>query len=137
MKKKKELEIHFKSFKEFFDSAERALAKRKPLIQPKNHIVFETVEGFRNFMTVQKVEILSAIYNCEPKTIYELARIVNRDFAAVLRDCTELKTTGFISLKERKDAKRSKWPLLAFPYVCISVNLPSALFILQLGAGGS
>src|SRR5262249_44513846 len=93
------------------------------LIQPKHIIYFESVVGFRNFMTMQKVEILTVIYNCKPKTIYELAKTVDRDFAGVLRDCTSLKTTGFIDLKETKDAKGSKRPVLSFPYKRITVFL--------------
>ena len=108
-----------------------ALKTRKPLIQPKNIIYFESIEGFRNFMTMQKVEVLTVIYNCEPKTIYELAKIVDRDFAAVLRDCTALKTTGFIDLKESKDAKGSKKPVLSFPYKCISVFLPRSPYQIE------
>jgi len=124
MKKNDVLEIHFQGFKDFKKEVTTALAKRKTLIQPKNKIYFESMEGFRNFMTMQKVEILTVIYNCEPKTIYELTKIVDRDFSAVLRDCTALKTTGFINLKESKDAKGSKKPMLSFPYKRISVFLP-------------
>ena len=124
MKRSNVLEIHFKNRKEFWSEAVTALRKRQPLIQPKHVIYFESVIGFRNFMTMQKVEILTTIYNCKPKTIYELAKIVDRDFPGVLRDCTSLKTTGFIDLKESKDAKRSKKPVLSFPYKSISVFLP-------------
>ncbi len=124
MKKNDVLEIHFQSFKAFNREVTAALAKRKSLIQRKNKIYFESIEGFRNFMTMQKVEILTVIYNCEPKTIYELTKIVDRDFAAVLRDCTGLKSTGFIDLKESKDAKGSKRPVLAFSYKRISVFMP-------------
>ena len=123
MKKNNVLEIHFQNFKDFTQEITIALTKRKPLIQPKNKIYFESIEGFRNFMTMQKVEILTVIYHCKPKTIYELTKILNRDFAAVLRDCKALKTTGFIDLKESKDNKGSKTPVLSFAYKRISIFL--------------
>lgn len=131
MKKNDALEIHFQNCKDFKKEVTTALAKRKPLMQPKNKIYFESIEGFRNFMTMQKVEILTVIYNCEPKTIYELTKIVNRDFAAVFRDCTALKTTGFIDLKESKDAKGSKKPVLSFSYKCISVFMPRSPYQIE------
>lgn len=131
MKKNNVLEIHFKSFRDFIDEAKTALSTRTPLIQPKHIIYFEFVEGFRNFMTMQKVEILTVIYNCKPKTIYELAKIVDRDFAGVSRDCTALSTTGFIRLKKTKDAKGSKKPELSFPYKYISVLLPRSPYQIE------
>lgn len=131
MKKVNVLEIHFKTFKEFSEEALRALETRTPLIQPKHIIYFEFVEGFRNFMTMQKVEILTVIYNCQPKTIYELAKIVDRDFAGVSRDCTSLMTTGFIRLKATKNAKGSKKPELTFPYKVISVRLPRSPYQIE------
>lgn len=130
MKKNEVLEVHFQSFDGFKKQVTTALAKKTPLIQSKNKIYFESVEAFRNFMTMQKVEILTVIYNCEPKTIYELTKIVDRDFAAVLRDCAALKTTRFIDLKESKDAKSSKKPVLSFPYKVISVFLPRSPYLI-------
>ncbi len=113
------------------DDATSALAKRKPLIQSKNVIYFESVVGFRNFMTVQKIEILTAIATHKPRTIYELAKIVDRDFAGVLRDCSSLDTTGFITLKESKDARGSKRPTLKFPYSIIVVYLPRTTYQIE------
>jgi len=131
MKKNEILEIHFQSLKDFKKEVTSALSKRKTSIQPKNTIVFESVSGFRNFMTVQKVEILTVIAVKEPKTIYELAKIVDRDFAGVLRDCVALETTGFITLKKANDAKGSKKPALAFPYMCISIQLPNSPYRIE------
>ena len=134
MKKNNVLEIHFQNFKDFKKVVTTALAKRKILLQPKNRIYFESMEAFRNFMTMQKVEILTVIYNCNPRTMYELSKIVDRDFSAVFRDCTALKTTGFIELKESKDAKGSKKPVLSFPYKCISVFLPHSPYQIEFNA---
>ncbi len=131
MKKNNILEIHFKDFKNFMDEATTALAKRRPLIQVKNVIYFDSVVGFRNFMTVQKIEILTAIATHKPNTIYALAKIVDRDFAGVLRDCSALETTGFLTLKETKDSRSSKRPTLRFPYSIIIVYLPRTKYQIE------
>ena len=99
MKRHEFIEIYFESFNEFKKKVTKALTTRTPSIQPKSHIVFDSVASFRNYMTVQKIELLTAIANQKPSSIYELAQIVDRDFAAVLRDCTSLGATGFIRLK--------------------------------------
>ena len=131
MKKNDVLEIHFQSFKDFKKEVTSALAKKKASVQPKNVIYFESVNGFRNFMSVQKVEILTVIHVLEPKTIYELAKLVDRDFAAVLRDCSALEATGFITLNESKDAKNSKRPALVFPYKKIIIHLPNRPYSIE------
>ena len=131
MKRNNFLEIHFKNFKDFMNEANTAVMKRKPLIQPKNIIYFDSVVGFRNFMTVQKIEILTAIATHKPSTIYELAKLVDRDFAGVLRDCNALDTMGFITLKNSKDARGSKRPILKFPYSIIVVYLPHTPYQIQ------
>ena len=114
MKRNNILEVHFKDRKEFWNEAAVALKKRQPLIQPKHVIYFESVAGFRNFMTMQKIEILTSIAIHKPGTIYELAKLVDRDFAGVHRDCASLRVTGFITLKESRDARGSKKPMLKF-----------------------
>ncbi len=131
MKKTDLLEIHFRSFKEFKKEVLNAAEKRQAVIQPKSIIYFDSVEGFRNFMTVQRVEILTVIYHCKPKSIYELAKIVDRDFAAVSRDCTGLKTIGFIKLIETMNAKGSKKPVLSFPYERILVHFPHSHYQIE------
>lgn len=125
------LEIQFKNRKEFFREVSGAIAKRKPLIQPKHQIFFESVATFRNFMTIQKIEVLTTIATQKPSSIYELAKLVDRDFAAVLRDCTGLEGTGFITLRATKNAKRTKVPRLIFDYFVMAIELPHSPYQIE------
>lgn len=131
MKKPKFMEIHFQPFGEFKREIKSALTKRTTLVQPENEIVFDSVASFRHFMTIQKIELLTAIATQHPSSIYELARLVDRDFAAVLRDCTSLEATGFITLKATKDAKKTKKPQLRFDYCGIIVFLPKSPYQIE------
>lgn len=124
MKKHEFMEIHFQSLDDFERKVKKAISHRTASIQPKNRISFDSVASFRHYMTIQKIELLTAIANEKPSSIYELAQIVDRDFAAVLRDCVSLETTGFITLKEGKGAKKTKIPQLRFDYWGIIVHLP-------------
>jgi predicted transcriptional regulator len=124
MKKSDFLEIHFRSFNQFSNDLKSALAGHKKYIQPKNHIVFDSVVTFRNFMTIQKIELLTTIAIQKPASIYELAKLVDRDFAGVLRDCTGLENVGFITLKPTHDAKGSKVPKLKFSYHGLIIFIP-------------
>ncbi|MCM2323780.1 MAG: MarR family transcriptional regulator [Oligoflexia bacterium] len=129
--KPKFLEVRFQSFDEFKKEVKSALAKRTPSTQPSNTIMFDSVASFRHFMTIQKIELLTAISTRRPMSIYELAKMVDRDFAAVLRDCTGLEQTGFITLKESKDRKKTKIPLLRFDYVGLVIYLPKSPYQIQ------
>jgi predicted transcriptional regulator len=84
-------------------------------------------------MTEQKLAILATIISQRPTSIYQLAQLVERDFANVQRDCTALEAAGFIRLKDSKDAKGSKIPCLAFDYTRIVVQMPKATYAHDFG----
>jgi predicted transcriptional regulator len=84
-----------------------------------------------NTLKISCVSVLTCIV-VAPKSIYELAKWVDRDFPAVLRDCIGLESTGFIQLKEKKDSKGSKQPKLAFSYSRIIVNLPNSPYQIEI-----
>lgn len=131
--KNRTLEIKFESFAEFADQVRSALSKKKKLIQKENQIFFDSIESYRKFMTIQKIEILSVIAQQKPNSIYELAKLVDRNFAAVFRDCTSLESVGFINLNDNDDNKNSKTPALAFDYGQIWVDLPNRPFHIGIG----
>lgn len=134
MKIKKTLIIRFTSL----DQLEKELLDipktKKGYIQPKNEIQFDSVNSFRNFFTIQKLEILTLIVAAEPKSIYELTKILDRNLAAVQTDCESLKQTGFIKFQKQTDGRKSLAPKLRFDYNRIEVQLPKHPYALQFGA---
>ncbi len=134
MKKRDFMEIHFQSFDDFKRKVTKALSARTPTIKPEHQILFDSVASFRSYMTIQKIEILSVIATRKPSSIYELAQMVDRDFAAVLRDCTSLEATGFIKLKDANIAKKTKVPQLRFEYLGILVCLPKSPYQIEFMA---
>ena len=124
MKSKKEMHIGFMTLDELEQNALRAIKMRKPDIQPKNIIYFDTWTSFRGFMTLQKLEILMMISSVQPKSIYELCRLLDRSLAAVQKDCETLARIGFINLKKQKTGRGAITPTLVFEYNKIVVNLP-------------
>ena len=101
MKNKKILKIIFKSIdmleKEMLDLPKTGIG----YIQPKDVLIFESVNGFRNFMTLHKLELLSMIATKKPKSIYELAQMVGRSIAPVQKDCNSLEQSHFIVYKKQ------------------------------------
>jgi len=119
------IDVYFQSLESFKKKIENAISKREKLLQPSSEVYFESVAEFRKFMTFHKFELLSAIAYRKPNSIYELAKLLDRDFASVLRDCVALAGVGFLVLEEKKDARGSKAPKLPFAYSVIRIHFPN------------
>ena len=131
--KTKTLIIRFEEWDHFKARVKSALKKGKPSLAAKNTLVFSSVADYQKFMTEQKVAILAAIISKGPTSIYQLAQLVERDFANVQRDCTALAAMGFVRLDETGDAKKSKTPRLAFDYTRIEIHMPQVTYSHNLG----
>lgn len=134
MKSKKEMIIKFMTLDELSQNALQSIKARKPDIQPKNIIYFDSWTSFRGFMTLQKIEILTMISSVQPRSIYELAKLLDRSLAAVQKDCEILERIGFIKLKKQKTGRGSITPTLVFEYDKIVVNLPKHAYELSFRA---
>jgi predicted transcriptional regulator len=124
MSESKTLVIKFEEWADFKSRVKTALKKGKPSIGRKDTLIFNSVADYQKFMTEQKLTILVAILNRKPASIYQLAQLVDRDFANVQRDCTALEAMGFIRFDEAGDAKGTKAPRLAFNYTRILILMP-------------
>ena len=112
---------------------EKMVKSRKRTIEPKDTLVFATVAAYQKFMTEQKYVILATIRNLKPRSLYQLAKLVDRDFANLKRDCECLEVMGFIKLVESGDAKGSIIPKLTFDYDVIEIHMPQMLYSHHLG----
>jgi len=134
MKTKKALTVKFKSLDELEKELLDLPKKKVGYIQPKDVILFESINGFRNFMTLQKLELLTLIASENPKSVYELAKMVDRAIAPVQKDCNILAQTGFIIFKKEKGGRRTMTPKLKFDYDRIIVELPQHPYELSFKA---
>ena len=128
----KPLKITFESISDFKTRTKKALEvvvkHRKKSIQPKDTLIWASVEAYQQFMSDQKYTILAAIYKYDPQSVYQLAKILNRAQQNVARDCDLLEKHGFITFKEAEGGRKMKSPKLAFDYNAILVHLPSVTY---------
>lgn len=124
MKNKKTLTIKFKPLSQIKNELHSIKNNKKIYIQPNDVILFESLSGFRNFMTLQKLELLTLIASHKPKSVYELAQMINRAVAPVQKDCHLLEQTGFIMLEKQKTGRGALVPKLKFDYDRIVVEIP-------------
>lgn len=134
MKSKKAIHIHFKSIDSLRNELLDLPKKRTAYVQPKDVRFFDSINSFRNFMTMQKVELLVLIANSQPKSVYELSKMVGRALGPVQNDCQSLAGTGFIDLQKQKSGRGSLKPKLTFNYDHIIVHVGEHPYSLRFEA---
>lgn len=119
------LNIVFQESKDFFTEVDKALKSGHGMDRRKKNILtFDTVKTFNNFMTVNKVQILRAISQLKPESIYQLATFLGREPQHVLKDCRFLESSKFIKLEETTNVRNSLKPILVFDYDVIKTDSP-------------
>ena len=135
--KNKTLNIVFESLSDFKARTKKQLREailgKAMHIQPRDVLIFDSIASYQRLMSEQKYMILAAIRNLKPTSIYQLAKLVGRDFANVKKDCEILEASGFILLKESGDNRGTKVPKLVFDYNVIEIHMPNMVYSHNLG----
>jgi len=83
-----------------------------------------SLEEFRQFLSNEKARILHLIAVKKPSSLYELAKLLKRDFKAVRQDVKLLEKMGLVKLVKEKKGRREKLkPQLAIERLEIIVEL--------------
>jgi len=91
-----------------------ALKGKKKGIRQNEEIIFTGIETIAKVFSKTRMEILRAIILEKPNSIYELAKIVDRDFKNVHSDVKLLSEIGLVDLQETKDARNGLRPVAKF-----------------------
>ena len=85
---------------------------------------FEGLGVLRNLLSNEKARLINVIKNRKPNSIYELAKILKRDFKSVNGDIKALEKFGFVNMIAEKTGKRERLkPVLAVDSMYIHVKL--------------
>lgn len=96
----KNLKVVIKSGKKLKSEYALALKGKKRMIQSENEVVFNSVKSFMRILTKNRVEILIYLNHHSPKSIYELAKGLGRDFKNVHSDVKKLANLDLISIEK-------------------------------------
>lgn len=86
------LKTTLKEFAEVFEKT-----KKNKKITPKYGVSFSNIDSFRKFFSKKRMELLSTIKHQKPKSIYQLAKLVNREYKNVYDDVGLLEELGLIT----------------------------------------
>ncbi len=88
-----------------FKRAWKEAGKGKSVREAAESICFDSVEDMQKFLSPERIRLLKTVHEKTPKSILELARMLERDRKNVTEDVKMLEAVGLI---ERKAAKRGK-----------------------------
>jgi predicted transcriptional regulator len=74
-------------------------------VQKKEAVYFANLKEMRKVLTEKRMELLKAIKDKKPASVYELAKFLHRDLKNVLQDLTYLQELGLVDVTETRDKK--------------------------------
>lgn len=66
-------------------------------VMRKESVGFSNVHNFRKFFSEKRMELLSVIKHRKPRSVYQLAKILNREYKNVHEDVELLEELGLIT----------------------------------------
>ena len=85
---------------------------------------FSDIKLLRNLLSNEKSRILYTLKSKDPRSIYELAKILGRDFKSVREDIKILERFGFIEFHAEKTGNReSLKPILVIDSLQIQIEI--------------
>ena len=80
-----------------------------------------TYDSFFKVMTDKRLEILRMIKKKHPSSVYELAKILNRDARNVTQDLEYLKDIGLVEIKRTKEKKERTIPEVTYDKIDLEI----------------
>ena len=97
--------------------------KRGEKVTPSSSLGFESIDTLRKVLTPKRLELLKVIKEKSPGSIYELAKIVDRDLKSVTTDVKVLEEYWLISLEKSEEGRAKVKPEVSFDKLNIEIAL--------------
>ena len=109
------------SLKEFADTWKKLEEGKE--VSKHEAVYFESIDALRAVLTDKRLELLKAIKENRPNSIYELAKIVGRDIKNVNEDVRLLADLGFVKLEKRKTDRKRTVPTVDYSSIMLEIRL--------------
>lgn len=100
--KVKNITVEIKPLKNALKEAAEVMEgiKKGKNIKKKSGLSFGSVQSFREFFTPKRIELLQVIKHKQPKSVYALAKLTNRQIKSVVIDLDILVKYGLLDTKK-------------------------------------
>ncbi len=92
-------------------------------VTPSRTLGFSDIATFRKFLTEKRIEMLHAIRQKKPESIYDLAKFLNRDLKSVNTDLAVLKRLDLVQLEKQKRGRTRVVPRVLFDRMQVNIAI--------------
>jgi predicted transcriptional regulator len=93
-------------------------------VQSRDEVGFTSIEAARNFLTRERLALMRTIRTRHPGSLYELAKMVKRDFKNVQEDIGILERHGLVRISKQPRGKRQvKVPQVLFEEIALKIAI--------------
>ncbi|MEK6657913.1 MAG: ArsR family transcriptional regulator [Nitrospirota bacterium] len=119
----KKVKIGIKSFEDFLEGAKDAMKRLEggEKVKKQRGIYFENLKAFRRALTEKRLEMLHVIKEKRPKSIYELAKLLNRNTKNVSQDIAYLREIGLVELKRTEEKRERIIPFVGYELIDLQI----------------
>ena len=119
----KRVRIGIKSFEEVLEGVKETMKKieRGEKVKERRGYYFENLEAFRRALTEKRLEVLHVIKKERPASVYELAKMLNRDAKNVTQDLEYLKNIGLVEIKRTREKKERTIPEVKYDRIDLQI----------------
>ena len=109
---------------DFSETFEAVSAGRRIPKGPREEVGFTSIEAARNFLTRERLALMRTIRARHPGSLYELAKMVERDFKNVQEDIRILERHGLVRIvKEPRGKRKVKVPQVLFEEIALKIAI--------------
>ncbi|MEW6418923.1 MAG: hypothetical protein AB1480_12515 [Nitrospirota bacterium] len=106
---------------EEFAKVAEAIERGESPKKKRHGVYFENIDTMRKVLTDKRLTLLKAIKEKHPSSIYELAKIVDRDFKNVSDDLKYLAEIGLVELKKSKEDRTRVTPAVGYDKILLEI----------------
>ncbi|MGO9454349.1 MAG: MarR family transcriptional regulator [Candidatus Binataceae bacterium] len=93
-------------------------------VEPQELVGFTSLEAARNFLTRERLALLRTIKSRNPNSIYELAKMAERDLKNVQEDVRILERHGLVRIDKRpRGSRKVKVPRVPFEEIALKIAI--------------
>jgi len=101
-----------------------AVRTGRRLQKKSDEVGFTSIEAARNFLTRERLALMRMIRTRHPGSLYELAKMVERDFKNVQEDIRILERHGLVRIsKEPRGKRKVKVPQVLFEEIALKIAI--------------
>ena len=108
---------------DFAETFHAVRSGRTPTLS-KSEAGFTSIEAVRKFLTRERLELMRTIRARHPASLYELAKMVQRDFKNVQEDIRILERHSLVRISKKPRGKRKiKVPQVLFDEIALKIAI--------------